>query len=153
MIDGHKYVFGKRAVLYGEADFVAGIASLLDEIGMVPAICATGACTGAFKPIVLSVLENAREDITVSEDTDFVGMLEACQAAKPDIVIGNSKGYFLSRRLGIPLVRVGFPIHDRIGGQRILHTCYRGAQQLFDRIVNALIEAKQNGSAVGYTYI
>ena len=41
----------------------------------------------------------------------------------------------------MPLVRVGFPIHDRIGGQRILHVGYRGTQQLFDRIVNALIEA------------
>jgi nitrogenase molybdenum-iron protein NifN len=139
--------------VYGEADFVAGMASLLDEIGMVPVICATGACTGTFESVVLSLLENTREDIVVSEESDFVGMLEACQAAGPDIVIGSSKGYFLSRKLGIPLVRVGFPIHDRIGGQRILHTCYRGAQQLFDRIVNALIEAKQDDSGVGYSYI
>ena len=26
-------------------------------------------------------------------------------------------------------------------------------QQLFDRVANALIEAKQNGSPVGYTYM
>ncbi|OPY64207.1 MAG: Nitrogenase molybdenum-iron protein beta chain [Syntrophorhabdaceae bacterium PtaU1.Bin034] len=152
-IDGHKYVFGKRAILYGEADFVAGMASLLDEIGMVPVICATGACTGTFKSVVRSVLENTHGELIISEDSDFVGMLEACESVKPDIIIGNSKGYFLSRRLGIPLVRAGFPIHDRIGGQRILHVCYRGTQQLFDRIVNALIEAKQNSSGIGYSYI
>ena len=72
---------------------------------------------------------------------------------RPDIVIGNSKGYYLARNLGVPLVRVGFPIHDRVGGQRILHVGYRGTQQLFDRIVNALIEAKQEDSPVGYSYI
>ena len=42
-IDGHKYVFGKRAVIYGEVDLVASMASFLDEIGMVPVLCATGA--------------------------------------------------------------------------------------------------------------
>jgi len=41
-IDGHKYVFGKRAVIYGETDFVAAMASFLDEIGVVPVLSATG---------------------------------------------------------------------------------------------------------------
>ena len=152
-IDGHKYVFGKRAVIYGEVDLVAAMASFLDEIGMVPVVCATGASTGRFKSLVQAGIEHTREDLIITEDTDFVAMLDACRAARPDIVIGNSKGYSLAKKLGLPLVRVGFPIHDRLGGQRILHIGYRGAQQLFDRVVNALIEATQEGSPVGYSYI
>jgi nitrogenase molybdenum-iron protein NifN len=152
-IDGHKYVFGKRAVIYGEADFVAAIASFLDEIGIVPALCATGDATGKFKETVMAGIENNREEPLIVEDTDFVTMLETCQTIGVDIVIGSSKGYFLSRKLGIPLVRAGFPIHDRIGGQRILHVGYRGTQQLFDRVVNALIEHGQDNSPVGYSYI
>ena len=35
-MDGHKYLFGKRAVVYGEEDLVVGLASLLNEIGVVP---------------------------------------------------------------------------------------------------------------------
>jgi nitrogenase molybdenum-iron protein NifN len=31
MVDGHKYLFGKRAALYGEADLVVGLASFLNE--------------------------------------------------------------------------------------------------------------------------
>jgi nitrogenase molybdenum-iron protein NifN len=50
-------------------------------------------------------------------------------------------------------VRVGFPIHDRIGGQRILHLGYRGAQQLFDRITNAILTHQQETSSVGYSYM
>jgi nitrogenase molybdenum-iron protein NifN len=152
-IDGHKYVFGKRAVIYGEADFVAAMASFLDEIGIVPALCATGAATGNFRETVMAGIENSHEEPIIVEDTDFVTMLETCQAIGVDIVIGSSKGYFLARKLGVPLVRAGFPIHDRIGGQRILHVGYRGAQQLFDRIVNGLIEASQEASPVGYSYI
>ena len=158
-IDGHKYVFGKRAVIYGEADFVAALAAFLDEIGMIPALCATGASTGRLRETILSAAGapakrvDGNEGVQVLEDTDFVTMLEACRHIKPDIVIGSSKGYGLARELGVPLVRVGFPIHDRIGGQRLLHVCYRGTQQLFDRIVNALIEAGQEGSAIGYSYI
>ena len=55
--------------------------------------------------------------------------------------------------LNVPLIRVGFPIHDRIGGQRVLHLGYRGAQELYDRIVNALLEVKQETSKVGYAYL
>ncbi len=75
-----------------------------------------------------------------------MSIAEKAKLLKPDLLIGNSKGYGIARDLGIPLVRVGFPIHDRIGGQRILHLGYRGAQQLFDRIVNALLEYKQQTS-------
>jgi len=152
-IDGHKYVSGRRAVVYGEADFVASIASFLEEIGIIPALCATGAVTGTFKKTVLSCITGNHEGLTIVEDTDFVTMLEMCKTIKPDIIIGNSKGYFLARRLGIPLVRVGFPVHDRLGGQRILHIGYRGSQQLFDRIVNAFIESGQDKSNIGYSYI
>ncbi len=152
-IDGHKYLFGKRAVIYGEADFVTAMVSFLDEIGIVPALCATGAATGGFRQEVLSVIDNTREAPEIVDDTDFMTMLETARGVGAEIVIGNSKGYSLARKLGIPLVRAGFPIHDRIGGQRILHVGYRGAQQLFDRIVNTLIEAGQEASPIGYSYI
>ena len=152
-IDGHKYVFGKRAVVYGEVDLVASMASFLDEIGMIPVLCATGATCGNFEEIVGRVLSHTKGEARVMEGTDFASMLDECEAARPDIIIGSSKGYYLSRRLGVPLVRVGFPIHDRVGGQRILHVGYKGTQQLFDRIANALIEVKQESSTVGYSYI
>ena len=152
-IDGHKAVSGKRAVIYGEADFVASMASFLDEIGIVPALCATGASTRKFKETVSSALAAGHRDIMIRDDSDFEDMLEICRNVGVDIVIGNSKGYYLSKNLNIPLVRAGFPIHDRIGGQRILHVGYEGTQQLFDRIVNALIEHKQRSSAIGYSYI
>ena len=89
----------------------------------------------------------------VLEGADFYEIAAAAEGLAPDLLIGHSKGYHLARRWEVPLVRVGFPIHDRFGGQRILHLGYRGAQQLLDCMVNAVIERKQETSEVGYGYI
>ena len=87
----------------------------------------------------------------VKEGFDFAEIAETRAVdLKPDFLIGSSKGYSIARELKVPLIRVGFPIHDRIGGQRVLHLGYRGAQELYDRIVNALLEVKQETSPVGY---
>ncbi len=126
--DSHKYVFGKKAVLYGEKDFVLSMAAFLAETGIKPVLCATG-------------------------EMDFMEIAERARLLSPDLIIGNSKGYPLSRELNIPHIRVGFPIHDRVGGQRVLHLGYRGTHDLFDAITNSLIKSKQDASPVGYMYM
>lgn len=153
IVDAHKYVVGKLAVVYGEPDLVVGLAGMLAEIGILPVICATGSDTGKLAEQVAAVAPDMASDIRVLENIDFLSIEEHCRSLKVDLVIGSSKGYKLSQSIGAPLVRVGFPIHDRIGGSRLLHLGYRGAQQLFDRITNALIEAKQSASPIGYTYM
>ncbi len=152
-VDAHKYVFGKRAILYGEPDLVVGMASLLQEIGMIPALCATGSERAGLAEKVASVTELPDAELRVLEGADFAEIDEAASAVSADLVIGSSKGYRLARTLGVPMVRVGFPIHDRIDGARLLHLGYRGAQQLFDRITNALVGAVQDASPVGYSYM
>lgn len=154
LVDGHKYVNGRRAVVYGEADLVAGVVDFLSEIGIRPVICATGDDGGHLEPAVKEVLDPKHHDrIKVIEGVDFVDIEAAASEAKPDLMIGHSKGYSLARKLDIPLVRIGFPIHDRVGGGRMLHLGYQGAQTLFDRIANTLLEKRQANSDVGYTYL
>jgi nitrogenase molybdenum-iron protein NifN len=92
-------------------------------------------------------------EIQVREGVDFVDIECVAKVLKPDFLIGNSKGFTMSRKNELPLIRVGFPIHDRFGGQRLHHLGYKGTQELFDRIVNTVIEERQNSSPVGYTYI
>ena len=152
-VDGHKYVSGKRAVVYGEEDLVVGLAALLAEIGVVPVLCASGGESGSLARSIAAVTADVDGPVAVREGIDFMSMTAEAKQLSPDFIIGSSKGYVMARQLGVPLVRVGFPIHDRVGGQRILHLGYRGAQQLFDRIVNTLIEHKQQSSPVGYSYM
>jgi nitrogenase molybdenum-iron protein NifN len=151
-VDCHKYLFGKRAAVFGDADFVAGMAAFLDEIGVQPVICACGSPFGDFEPYLLDGLENTAPEF-IGDDIDFKNLEEILSSIGADILIGNSKGYPISRKLNIPLIRAGFPIHDRVGGPRILHIGYSGAMNLLDKIVNTLLERRQVDSTVGYSYL
>ncbi len=154
LVDGHKYVFGKKAVVYGEEDLVVALAGFLAEIGVQPALCASGGRSGRLAARVNEVTRGLCETAPEShEDVDFHGIELRAGELRPDLIIGHSKGYRLARELGVPLIRVGFPVHDRIGGQRILHIGYEGAQQLFDLIANSMIQVKQDGSKIGYAYM
>ena len=153
-VDGHKYVFGKRAIIYGEEDLLVGLTAFLAEIGIVPVLCASGGTSGRLATAIAEVTDGIlAEQPDVHEGADFFDIAELAESLKPDIIIGHSKGYPMARKLGIPLIRVGFPIHDRVGGQRILHLGYQGAQQLFDSVTNALVAKKQDDSPVGYSYM
>jgi nitrogenase molybdenum-iron protein NifN len=153
LIDGHKYAFEKRAIVYGDEDLVVGLTALLCEIGVTPVLCATGARSGKFASALRAAVPNLPEETLIKEGLDFAETAEVAPELKPDFLIGSSKGYKISRSLNVPLVRVGFPIHDRIGGQRVLHLGYRGAQELYDRIVNSLLEAKQDHSTIAFNYL
>jgi len=153
-VDGHKITFGKRAVVYGEADLVVGLTAFLAEIGVRPVLCASGEKGGRLADAVNDVAGDLLPELpAVREGVDFFEIAEEAEALAPDLLVGSSKGYHLARRWQVPLVRVGFPIHDRFGGHRTLHLGYRGAQALYDRIANTLLEVKQEGSDVGYGYL
>jgi nitrogenase molybdenum-iron protein NifN len=153
LIDGHKYAFEKRAVVFGEEDLVVGLTALLCEIGVTPVLCASGGRSKQLEKCLRAAVPDLPEETLVREGYDFAEIAEAAPGLKPDFFIGSSKGYSIARRLKVPLIRVGFPIHDRIGGQRVLHLGYRGAQELFDRVINALLEVKQETSPIGYSYL
>ena len=153
-VDGHKYLSGKRAVVYGEEDLVVGLAAFLAETGVQPVLCATGARSGRLEAAVQAVTADlVREPVTVAEGVDFHELAERAEPLNPELVVGSSKGYHLARRWNVPLVRVGFPIHDRFGGQRTLHVGYAGALAQYDRLVNAVLARSQDASPVGYSYL
>lgn len=152
-VDGHKYLAEATAVVYGDEDLVLALAVFLAEIGITPAVCATGGRSGRLARDLAQYAPELDGAVQVIEDVDFhkIGILS--RRNPPDLFIGHSKGYSIARELGVPLVRVGLPIHDRIGGQRLQHVGYRGTQQLFDRLCNTIIQRRQDESPVGYSYM
>ena len=152
-VDGHKYCFGKKAVVYGEEDLVISLTGFLQEIGIDVVLAATGGESNSFHEKINSDKSDNTKEILTRSGADFETIHELSKELKPDIFIGNSKAYYITRELGIPLIRIGFPIHDRIGAQRQQCLGYEGTQQLYDRLVNALLEYKQEKSAVGYKYL
>jgi nitrogenase molybdenum-iron protein NifN len=153
-VDGHKYLFGRKALVYGEEDLVTGLVAFLAEIGVKPVIAASGGKSGLLKKAIREVCPGLIPDMPeVMDDVDFYQIRELAAARKTDLIIGNSKGAAIARELNVPLVRVGFPVHDRFGAQRILHLGYRGTQNLLDTIVNTIIAEKQANNYVGYGYM
>lgn len=154
MVDAHKYVFGKRVVVYGEEDLVVGLTAFLAEIGMKPVLVATGARNMGLEKHIADVCADVAGELPeIHEGVDFHDIAERSATLAPDLMVGHSKGYRYARDWNVPLIRVGFPIHDRFGGQRMLHIGYRGALALLDRIVNAILEKKQEDSPIGYVYL
>ena len=150
-VDAHKYIFGKKALVYGDSDFVVSLGAFLAEIGMIPLLCAAGKDRNLNEKAA-PYLQKAAE-FKVYEGVDFIDIAEIAEKLEPDMLIGSSKGYSLARRRGIPLVRLGFPVHDRLGAARLRCLGYGGTQELFDRIVNSFLERQQDQSTVGHSYM
>ena len=142
MIDSHKYNFFGRSVIFGEPEMVYAVAKTCLENGVLPAVIATGSQVGKLRELLVAALTDAPEQSNILIETDFAHILAASQAAKVNIAIGPSDGRYLTEKGEIPLVRLGFPIHDRVGGQRLLSVGYTGTMMLLDRITNTLLENK-----------
>lgn len=152
-VDGHKVVSGLRVAVFGEEDLVVALAGFLAEIGAVVVAAASGGTTGRLTQALAATLgPEVAERVLVSDDGDFFDLETILVPTPLDLLIGSSKGYKLSRALKVPLVRVGFPVHDRFGGARIRLLGYQGTQELYDRIVNAVLEHRQAENPAGYTY-
>ncbi|QDR82822.1 nitrogenase component 1 [Sporomusa termitida] len=139
MIDSHKYNFAGRAAIFGDPELVYAVTQACLENGIRP-IVVTGDKNGNLSRL-LPDNEMTSETIVLS-DPDFNLVQERAGTGAANIAIGHSDGRFLTERDGIPLVRLGFPIHDRVGGQRLLSVGYTGTALFLDRITNTLLEDK-----------
>ncbi|KJS15273.1 MAG: nitrogenase [Peptococcaceae bacterium BRH_c4b] len=142
MIDSHKYNFQGRSVIFGEPELVYAIARTCMENGIFPVLAATGSKAAKLHGLLLPLLASSPEQAEILLEADFTGIRERCRELKPNIAIGHSDGKFLTEREGIPLVRMGFPIHDQVGGQRLLSVGYAGTTMFLDRVTNTLLEQK-----------
>jgi nitrogenase molybdenum-iron protein NifN len=142
MVDSHKYNRAGRAAVFGEPEIVYGVSRVLVENGVTAAILATGSKSSRLLELLKTLTAECEEESLILTDSDFSHIRSHCASESINIAIGNSDGRFLSEREGIPLVRLGFPIHDRIGGQRILSVGYTGTTMLLDQITNTLLTSK-----------
>jgi nitrogenase molybdenum-iron protein NifN len=151
-VDAHKILAGQRAVVFGDEDTAIALALFLAEIGVAPVLVASGG-TGALAASAVSAYPQLKGfDAAFLPDTDFARLGEAAKQAEPTLLVGHSKGAKLARELDLPLVRLGFPVHDRFGAGRLSSLGYAGSHRLFDDVVNSILAHRQAKSSVGYFY-
>jgi nitrogenase molybdenum-iron protein NifN len=142
MADAHKYMAEGRAVIYGEPEHVYAMTRVCTENGAAPVVIASGTRNSRLVHCLEPLLTELDQQPVFLEETDFATIEGAALRAGATLAIGHSGGKFLTERHGIPLVRIGFPVHDRIGGQRILSAGYTGSLALLELLTNTLLEAK-----------
>ncbi|MEF3129309.1 nitrogenase iron-molybdenum cofactor biosynthesis protein NifN (plasmid) [Rhizobium leguminosarum] len=125
MLSGHFHFAGKKVAIACEPDQLLQFAQLF--IGMGAVITAAVTTTGDSK--VLQI---------VPTDTVKVGDLGDLEqlAADADLLVTHSHGRQAAERLAVPLMRVGFPVFDRIGSQHKLSILYRGTRDIIFEVAN-----------------
>ncbi|RDJ01936.1 nitrogenase iron-molybdenum cofactor biosynthesis protein NifN [Rhizobium grahamii] len=132
LLDGHFHFSGKKIAIAAEPDQLYQLAKFFT--GMGAEIAAAVTTTGTSK-----ILEKVpAEQVQVGD----LGDLEAL-AAGADLLVTHSHGRQAAERLGIPLVRAGFPIFDRLGSQHRLTTLYQGTRDLIFDVAN-IFQARQH---------
>ncbi|MDR2459838.1 MAG: radical SAM protein [Deltaproteobacteria bacterium] len=161
MGDSHKYSALGRAAVMGDPDFVLSIAQLNAENGIVTPLCATGSkCKGfslALREKLVPLSDNIfAGEVKVYDDADYSLIEEKARQLDINLLVGSSEARRMAKRLGVPLVRTTFPIHDHVGGQRVRTFGYSGSIILLDRLVNELISSEEGSfrakAAASYYY-
>lgn len=148
MIDSHKYNSEGRAVVFGEPDFIISMIRICEENGIMPMITATGSVFPRLADYVKNSIDDIAkryfvEDYMIADDVDFKDIETAAERYGCNLMIGNSDGRRIEEHLQIALVRRSFPVHDRVGGQRLKTIGYEGSLTLLDEISNAVLSRKE----------
>lgn len=136
MLDAHFVLGGRRVALALEPDLLAALVPFLAEMGarVVAAVAPTPAPVLAELPC---------DEVVVG---DFDDLEERAREGGAELLVASSHGAGSAARLGIPLLRLGFPVYDRLGAQHRLTAGYRGTLALLFDLANALLEGAPGGS-------
>ncbi|MFA5319817.1 MAG: nitrogenase component 1 [Candidatus Omnitrophota bacterium] len=142
MIDAHKLSAGIKALIYGDPDLIYAVSCLCLENGMNPSIISTGTHGSILRELLSGKIGELEEKPLILDETDFETIEKHALERKVNLIIGNSGGKQITEKYGIPPVRIGFPIQDRYGGQRLVYTGYSGSLKLLDDICNTMLAGK-----------
>jgi nitrogenase molybdenum-iron protein beta chain len=149
MTDSHSWLHGKKFGLYGDADFVMGMAKFLMELGAEPTTILCNHANKRWRKAMETILSESpygqNSEVLIGKDLWHFRSLMFTN--KPDFMIGNSYGKFIQRdtlkkgkEFEVPLIRIGFPIFDRHHMHRDTTLGYEGAMYMLKTIVNTILE-------------
>lgn len=130
MVDSHFMLGFARVALAADPDLLGMQARFL--VGMGAELVAA---VSPHKHDSLATLAIERVIIGDLED-----MEKAARAGGAQLVIANSHAVDTARRLGLPLLRAGFPQYDLVGGYARTWVGYRGTRQALFDLANLMLE-------------
>jgi len=142
MADMHQYFHGKTAALWGDPDQLVGLGQLLLTIDITPRYIVTGTPGKAFLRAMGEALEEQRHHAQVRQggQADMFLLHQWIKNEPVDLLVGNTYGKYIARDEGIPFLRHGFPVLDRVGHQYFPTVGYRGAIRLLEKILDLFLD-------------
>ena len=138
----HMFLADKKVAIFGNPDLVIGLAQFCLDLEMRPELLLLGDDNVSYKddPRIIELQENVDYDMEIITNADLWELEDRIKnkGLKPDLLLGHSKGRFISIDYNIPMVRVGFPTYDRAGMYRYPVVGYAGATWLAEAMANAL---------------
>lgn len=131
MIDTHIWLQDKRLAIAAEGDLLAAWLDFAISQGIRPDCVVAPANQPG-----LSSLPVAEVQIGDLEDVD-----KKLQCHSFDMLCANSHAASLAQKYHLPLVRIGFPLFDRIGEFRRLRQGYAGMRDTLFELANAMRQA------------
>ncbi|NJL11027.1 MAG: nitrogenase iron-molybdenum cofactor biosynthesis protein NifN [Calothrix sp. SM1_7_51] len=131
MLDTHFYFAGKRVSVAMEPDLLWSTVCFLQSMG----VTIHAAVTTTRSPLLEKLPVRS---VTIGDLSDFEEL-----AVGSDLLIGNSHVVAASKRLGIPIYRLGIPIFDRLGNGQFTKVGYRGTMSILFEIGNLLLEEEE----------
>jgi nitrogenase molybdenum-iron protein beta chain len=147
----HMFFADKKVAIYGHPDLVVGLAEFCLDLEMQPVLLLLGDDNKAYPddPRIKALQEKVDFPMEIIMNADLWELENRIknQGLELDLILGHSKGRFISIDNNIPMVRVGFPTYDRAGLYRHPIVGYAGAIWLAEEIANTLftdMEHKKN---------
>jgi nitrogenase molybdenum-iron protein NifN len=130
MVDSHFMTGFLRVALAAEPDLLAGMSALFTGMG--------GEVVAAVTPISAESLK--RLPCAKVHIGDLQDLEHAAAEGNAQMLVGSSHAVQSAERLGLPLLRAGFPLYDRVGGFARAWVGYRASRQALFDIANLVLE-------------
>jgi nitrogenase molybdenum-iron protein NifN len=128
MLDGHFFFGGKKVAIGAEPDLLWQMGSWLAEMGCEIA----AAVTTTHSPLLEKL---PAEEVVIGDLEDLENRAAGC-----DLLLTHSHGRQAAHRLGIPFIKMGLPLFDRLGAAHQLSVGYRGTRDRVFEVGNLFIE-------------
>jgi nitrogenase molybdenum-iron protein NifN len=134
MVDCHFMLGFARVAIAADPDLLFGFSKLVTEMG-----CEVVAAVAPARAGILENVAASQVGIGDLEDMEIAAKRNGAQ-----LIISNSHAAESARRLGVPLLRAGFPQYDLIGGYQRLWVGYRGTRQALFDLANMVVQHGHN---------
>jgi nitrogenase molybdenum-iron protein beta chain len=138
----HMFLADKKVAIFGAPDLVIGLAQFCLDMEMRPVLLLLGDDNTAYgeDTRIKELQENIDFDMEIVTNADLWELDHRLKdgSLELDLILGHSKGRFVSIDNHVPMLRVGFPTYDRAGMYRYPILGYAGATWLAEQMANTI---------------